>query len=97
MTMDPINPLAGSLLQAPAAARQQEVLRTSQLRSAHDRAKNSAASDEEEVEESVASADEVQPIGDEQKGHPQRKGTYSRHPASDPEPNVEGERLDLEA
>jgi hypothetical protein len=95
--MSQINPLAGSILQAPAAARQQESQRTSQLRTVHDRTKNSAASDEEEVEESVASADEVQPAGDEQKGNPQRKGTYSRHPSSDPEPNAEGERLDLEA
>jgi hypothetical protein len=97
MTMSEINPLAGSILQAPAAQRQQETQKTAETRRVHDRAKNSAASDEEEVEESVASADEVQPSGDEQKGHQQRKGTYSRHPSSDAEPDVEGEHLDLEA
>jgi hypothetical protein len=95
--MSEINPIGGSLLQAPAAARQQETQKISQVRSVQDRAKNSAASDEEEVETSVASADELQPSGDEQKGQQQRKGTYSRHPASEPDPDAEGKRLDLEA
>jgi hypothetical protein len=95
--MTEINPLAGSLLQAPAAARQQEAHKTAQVRSAHDRQKNSAASDEEEVEESVTSADELQPVGDEQKGQQQRKGTYSRHPKPEPEPSAEQKHLDLEA
>jgi len=97
MTMSEINPLAGSIVQAPAAQRQQETQKSAEIRRVHDRAKNSAASDEEEVEESVASADEVQPSGDEKKGHQQRKGTYSRHPSSEPEPNSEQEHLDLEA
>ncbi|MGD0461967.1 MAG: hypothetical protein ABSB74_05725 [Tepidisphaeraceae bacterium] len=95
--MSQINPITGSILQASAAQRQQETQKISQIRRVHDRAKNSAASDEEEVEESVASTDELQPSGDEQKGHQQRKGTYSRHPSSEPELNAEGERLDLEA
>ncbi len=95
--MTEINPLAGSILQAPAAARQQEAHKTAQVRSARDRQKNSAASDEEEVEESVTSTDELQPVGDDQKGHPQRKGTYSRHPSAEPEPNADQEHLDLEA
>jgi hypothetical protein len=97
MTMSEINPLAGSILQAPAAQRQQETQKAAETRRVHDRAKNSAASDEEEVAESVASADEVQPSGDEQKGHQQRKRTYSRHPSSDAELDAEGEHLDLEA
>jgi hypothetical protein len=96
--MSEINSIAGSILQAPAAARQQEFQKTAQVRSAHDRQKNSAASDEEEVQESVASADELQPIGDEQQNPQQkRKGTYSRHPSADPEPSDDQKHLDLEA
>jgi hypothetical protein len=96
--MTDINPIAGSLLQAPVAARQQEAQKTAQVRRVSDRQKNSAASDEEEVEESVASADELQPVGDEQKNPQQkRKGTYSRHPESEPEPSADQKHLDLEA
>ncbi|HEY1923144.1 MAG TPA: hypothetical protein VGG44_10380 [Tepidisphaeraceae bacterium] len=96
--MSEINSIAGSILQAPAAARQQEAQKTAQVRSARDRQKNSAASDEEEVEESVTSADELQPIGDDQQHHQQqRKGTYSRHPSTEPEPSADQKHLDLEA
>ncbi len=95
--MSQIDPIAGSILQAPAAQRQQETQKISQIRRVRDRARNSAASDEEEAEKSVASADELQPSADEQKGHPQRKRTYSRHRSSKSEPGAEGESLDLEA
>ena len=97
MTMSQINPITGSILQAPAAQRQQETQKVGQTRRVHDRARNSAASDEEEAEKSVASPDELQPSGDEQKGHPQRKRTYSRHQSPKSEPNAEGDGLDLEA
>jgi hypothetical protein len=95
--MSQINPITGSILQASNVQRQQETQKTSQIRSARDRAKNSAAADEEEVEESVASADGLPPIGDEKQGNPQRKGTYSRRQPSEPKPDADGEHLDLEA
>ena len=56
------------------------------------------ASSEEEVEESVASADELQPATGDAHAKQQRKGTYSRkHPQEEPESTGEGENLDLTA
>lgn len=95
--MSQINPITGSILQAPTVQRQQESQKTSQIRQAQDQRRNSAAADEEEVEESVSSADGLQPIGDDQPRHQQGNGTYSRRRPKDSEPNSDGERLDLRA
>ncbi|HEX4053072.1 MAG TPA: hypothetical protein VHX86_02295 [Tepidisphaeraceae bacterium] len=95
--MSQINPITGSILQAPTVQRQQESQKASQIRQAQDRHRNSATADEEEVEESVSSADGLQPIGDDQQGHPQGKGAYSRGQPKDSDSDSDGERLDLQA
>ncbi len=95
--MSQINPITGSILQAPTVQRQQESQKTSQIRQVQDRRRNSAATDQEQVEESVSSPDGLQPIGDDQPGQQQRKATYSRRQPKDSETDSEGQRLDLEA
>jgi hypothetical protein len=95
--MSQINPITGSIVQAPTVQRQQEVQKASQIRQAQDQRRNSAAADEEEVEQSVVSADGLQPIGDDQQGHQQGGGTYSRNRPKDSDPPGDGQRLDLKA
>jgi hypothetical protein len=95
--MSQINPIMGSLVQAPAAQRLQESEKARQIRHASDLRKNTAASSSEEVEESVASADELQATGDEQKNSEQKKKNYSHNKPQDPEPAEPFDSLDLTA
>ena len=95
--MSQINPIMGSLVQAPAAQRLQENEKSRQIRHASDLRKNTAASNEEEVEESVASADELQATGDEKQNPQQKKKNYSRHKPDDQEPPEPFDSLDLTA
>jgi len=95
--MSQIPPLTASILQAPTAQRMQDTEKTRQLREANDRRKNVAARNDEEVDESVVSPDELKAAGDEKdKGNP-KKNTYSRRKAPDPEPESPEESLDLRA
>ncbi|MGD0140419.1 MAG: hypothetical protein ABSD28_16235 [Tepidisphaeraceae bacterium] len=95
--MSQINAITGSIVQAPTVQRQQEMGKSQQIRQRQDRQKNAAASDEQEVEQSVASPDQVQPIANEQHGQPQRRKTYARRHPAEPEPPTDGESLDLTA
>jgi hypothetical protein len=95
--MSQIPPLTASILQAPAAQRMQETEKTHQLREANDRRKNVAARNDEEVDESVVSPDELKAAGDEQKKGNQKKNTYSKRKPPDPEPESGEETLDLRA
>ena len=95
--MSQINPIMGSLVQAPAAQRLQEGEKSRQIRHASDLRKNTAASTSEEVEESVASADELQAAGDEKQDPQQKKKNYSRHKSQEPELPDPSESLDLTA
>ena len=80
-----------------AAQRSQEMDKSRQVRQAQDTKKNTAASGEAEVEESVASPDELQPVGDEHPNRQNRKNTYTRHRPPEPEAEDEGDGLDLTA
>ena len=95
--MSQINPIMGSLVQAPAAQRLQETEKARQNRHAADLRKNTAANSQEEVEESVASADELQAAGDEQQNPRQKKGTYSRRKPHEEEEPDKPDGLDLTA
>jgi hypothetical protein len=94
--MSQMNPLTSSILQAPTAQRIMDADKSQQIRHVQDTHKNAATSDEQEVEESVASADEAASVGDQPKNGRQQKGTYSRRPPK-PNPNPEGDPLDLTA
>ena len=96
--MSQINPIMGSLVGAPAAQRMAESEKSRQIRHSSDLRKNTAADSEEEVEESVASTDELQATGDGQQHRKQRKGTYSRHKPEEPQEESENpDGLDLTA
>jgi hypothetical protein len=95
--MSQINPIMGSLVQAPAAQRLQETEKARQSRHAADLRKNTAANSSEEVEESVASADELQAAGDDQQNHHQKKKNYSRNKPQEQDPPEPSESLDLTA
>jgi hypothetical protein len=96
--MSQLNPILGSIVQTPMAQRTQEMDKSRQIRLAQDaRKKNAAASGEEEVEESVSSPDELPAVGDEHHNRQNRKNTYTRHPAPEPETDDEGDGLDLTA
>jgi hypothetical protein len=94
--MSLMNPLNASILQAPTAQRIQDTDKSRQMRHAQEVRKNAAATDEQEVEESVASADELPETGDQANNRKQRKKTYTRRPPK-PEPENEGGSLDLTA
>ena len=96
--MTQINPITASILQSPEAQRLIDADKTQQIREARKSRKNSATSNEAEVEESVASADEVQPAADErQKNDNYKKGSYSRHPKPGSEKESETDHVDLKA
>jgi hypothetical protein len=95
--MSQMNPITGSILQAPMAQRAQEMDKARQIRSTQDARKNAAAPGEEEVEESVASADELPALGDEHPNRQNRKNTYTRQRPLEPEVEEEGDGLDLTA
>jgi hypothetical protein len=97
LVMSLVNPLTGSMVQAPAAQRIQDLDKARQMRHAQETRKNAAASDEQEAEESVASADDLPPIGDESPNPRKKKGTYSRKPPQPPPEDAEGNGLDLTA
>jgi hypothetical protein len=93
--MSQINPITGSILQAPTIQRQQEIQKASQIRQAQAQRKNSAAADEEDVELSISSPDGLPPVGDEQQGRQQ--GSYSRRQPKNPHADSNEQRLDLQA
>jgi hypothetical protein len=96
--MSQINPILTSIVQTPMAQRQQELGRADQIRLRQDQRKNAAATSDEEVEESVASTDELQGATGDMHGKQQRKGTYSkRRSQEEPEPTDESDSLDLTA
>jgi hypothetical protein len=95
--MSQMNPITGSIMQEPMVQRGQAMDKARQIRSAQDVKKNSAATGDEEVEESVSSPDELQAVGDEHHKGQNRKNTYTRHPAPEPETEDEGDGLDLTA
>jgi hypothetical protein len=95
--MSQLNPITGSILQAPDMQRTQDMDKARQLRQAQDAQKNTAAHGEEEVEESVPSTDELQAVGDEHHARDKRKKNYTRHAAPEPEKDEEGDGLDLTA
>lgn len=86
-------------MQASTVQRTQEMDKARQIRRVQDVSKkNTAASDEQEVEESVSSPDELPGAGDEHHNRQQRKNTYSRRKPTDPDPEEdEGPNLDLTA
>jgi len=95
--MSQLNPLTSSILQAPGVQRNLETDKARQLRQAEDKLKNSAPTDDEEMDESVHSPDGVQKPGDEHHKEQQRKNTYSRHKPNEPDATDEGTSLDLTA
>jgi hypothetical protein len=96
--MSQINPITASILQAPAAQRLADTDKTQQIRRTRDIRKNTATSNEAEVEESVTSTDEVQPSSDErQKNGQKKKAPYSRHPKPDSDKESDTDHLDLKA
>lgn len=95
--MSQLDPISGSIVQAPMAQRNQEMDKARQMRHAQDARKNTAASGEEEVEESVPSADELPTVGDEHHAREKRKNTYGRHKPQESEVDDEGDGLDLTA
>jgi len=96
--MSQLNPILGSIAQTPMAQRTQEMDKARQIRHAQDASKkNTAASGDEEVEESVSSPDELPAIGDEHQHRQQRKNTYTRRRPPEPEAEDEGDGLDLTA
>lgn len=95
--MSQINAITGSIVQAPTVQRQQEMGKAQQIRQRQDREKNAAASDESEVEQSVASPDQVQPTGNDQHGRQKGRKTYARRQPAEPEAQTDGESLDLTA
>jgi len=92
-----INPITGSILQAPGAQRAQEIDKSRQIRHSQDARKNAAAAGEEEVEESVISPDELPGVGEQNHNRQKRKNTYSRQRPPDPEPEEPADGLDLTA
>jgi hypothetical protein len=95
--MSQINPIMGSLVQATAVQRLQENEKTRQVRHSSDLRKNAAATSEEEVEESVISADELTATGDEKQNPKQRKPTYSRRKPEESDEPETTDGLDLTA
>ena len=96
--MSQLNPILGSILQTPMAERTQELGKAQQIRQRQDLRKNSAATSEEEVEESVASADELQPTAGDSHPRQQGKPTYSRKKNEEQsETPADGDTLDLTA
>jgi hypothetical protein len=95
--MSQLNPILGSIVQTPMAQRTQEMDKARQIRHAQDARKNTAASGEEEVEESVSSPDELPAVGDEHHNRQNRKNTYTRQRPPEPEVEDEGDGLDLTA
>jgi hypothetical protein len=95
--MSQLNPILGSIVQEPMMQRGQAMDKARQIRSAQDSRKNSAATGEEEVEESVASPDELPAVGDEHHNRQNRKNTYTRQRPPEPEVEDEGNGLDLTA
>jgi hypothetical protein len=95
--MSQLNPLTASILQAPSVQRNMETDKARQLRQDEDKLKNSAATQDEEVDESVHSPDELKPSGDEHHKDKQRKNTYTRHKPPEPENPDDGASLDLTA
>jgi hypothetical protein len=96
--MSQINPILGSIVQTPMAQRQQELVKAEQARHRQDQRKNTAASSEEEVEESVESPDEVPPTAGDSHPRQHGKGTYSRKKEEEEsETPADGDGLDLTA
>ena len=95
--MSQLNPILGSIMQTPMVQRGQEMDKARQIRHAQDARKNTAASGEEEVEESVSSPDELPAVGDEHHNRQNRKNTYTRQRPPEPEVEDEGDGLDLTA
>jgi len=95
--MSQMNPITGSIVQTPMVQRSQEIDKARQIRHAQDTRKNAAASGDEEVEESVASADELQAVSDHDHSRQKRKNTYTRQRPPEPETEDEGDGLDLTA
>jgi hypothetical protein len=96
--MSQINPILGSIVQTPMAQRQQELGKAEQIRHRQDQRKNTAASSEEEVEESVASPDELPPTAGDTHPRQQGKRTYSRKKnEEESETPADGDGLDLTA
>jgi hypothetical protein len=95
--MSQLNPILGSIVQEPMAQRSQAIDKARQIRHAQDAKKNAAANGDEEVEESVSSADELPAVGDEHHNRQNRKNTYTRQRPPEPEVEDEGDGLDLTA
>jgi hypothetical protein len=95
--MSQIDPIMGSIVQAPAAQRLQESEKSRQIRHSSDLRRNATADSEEEVQESVSSPDELQPSPDQQKKGQKRKGTYSRQKPPKPQEDEHPDGLDLTA
>jgi hypothetical protein len=94
--MSQFNPITGSIAQAPTVQRQQAAQRADQLRHLRELRKNSAANSEDEVEQSVASSDELQAVGDENQKQGQRKYTPVKHTPTGGE-NEDDKHVDLTA
>jgi hypothetical protein len=71
--MSQLNPLTGSIMQAPQVQRDLAADKSRQLRQAQELRKNGAAQEDQE-EPHVESAEELEPISDRHTGsHPRRK------------------------
>jgi hypothetical protein len=95
--MTDLNPITGSILQAPLVQQLRAADKSKQLRRTLDIEKNAAAPSEEETEESVASAEELSAAGKDSQKQKQNKGNFRSHHSADDEEHPEGERLDLRA
>jgi hypothetical protein len=96
--MSQINPITGSIVQASTLQRELAARRAGELRQAH--AKNSAVNTEDEVDESVANADQLQAIGDSnQKRGKGKPGDEPHQPADADGQDDDGQprHLDLTA
>jgi hypothetical protein len=95
--MSQLNPLTASILQAPVVQRNMETDKARQLRQDEDKLKNSAPTDDEELDESVHSPDGLKAAGDEHHKGQQRKNTYTRHKPPESETLEDGNIIDLTA
>ncbi len=94
--MDAINPIAGSLMQSPAASAQQSLEKTRHVRRMQLLEKDVAAEDEQ-LEHQVENSQEVVEIHDEDNAHPENQRRRKKPEADEPSGDQPPGGLDLTA
>jgi hypothetical protein len=94
--MSQLNPLTGSVVQAPQVQRNLAADKSRQMRQAQELRRGGAAQDEQEQPQ-VASAEELDPISDHPDDHPPRRQPRSPHQDNPTDGSDGGEGLDLKA